>query len=119
MPKTEFILWMCLALSACGDAIQTIDTTHSPNGDVQVDYVRVLYGGAAGGITYCVNLKYGDKLDKCAIAAIHVDGARLVWSGRNVIYEYCDGTVTNNESGTKQATGVIPFQLSIRQSCEP
>lgn len=113
------LVFLCLAafLSGCSDNIQPLQQTRSPNGDVEANYVKVLYGGAAGGVTYCVNLHYGTKQDDCAIAAIHVRKGNLSWLGRTLVYTHCDGTVTNNESGFKRADGVLPFALLITEKC--
>lgn len=109
--------FMFLLSSGCSDTIAPLQQTKSPNGDVDADYVKIMYGGAAGGVTYCVNLAYGDKEEECAIAGIHIETGNLKWDDRRLIFEYCGGTITNNESGTRRSGEAAPFVLSIAQTC--
>lgn len=111
-------LGICLVVSGCSDTIVSLQKTKSPNGDVKADYVKVLYGGAAGGVTYCVNLEYGDKREECAIAAIHVESGDVRWSGRKVTFRHCGGTVTNNEAGLRHPEAIAPFLLSVVEDCQ-
>ena len=113
MPKVMLFPCLCLSLLGCSDTIRVLQKADSPNGDVSAEYVEILYGGAAGGVTYCVNLRYGSRVDECALAAIHVKKADLEWNDRQLTFHYCGGTLTNDESGTKTADGVTPFQLII------
>ena len=112
-----FYLLPCLAIAGCGDTIRPIQKSRSPDGDVVAEYVEVLYGGAAGGITYCVNLSFGGRKEDCALALVHVERGKLTWAGRRLTFTYCGGTLTNNESGVRQAEGMAPFRLRVREHC--
>lgn len=111
-------LGFCLLIVGCSDTIVHIQQKKSPVGDVKADFVKVLYGGAAGGVTYCVNLEYGDKIEECAIAAIHIENGDIKWSDRSVTFRYCGGTITNNEAGPRYPDGIAPFLLSVVEDCQ-
>jgi hypothetical protein len=106
-----------ITLCGCSDVIRPLQSARSPAGDVEARYVQVLYGGAAGGMTYCVNLRYALRKDDCVIAAIHVRKGGIAWSGRRLIYRYCGGEITNNDSGVRRPSGVIPFAVEARETC--
>ena len=108
---------VCVALVSCNDEIRPLQSARSAAGDVEATYVEVLYGGAAGGVTYCVNLHYADKKEDCVIAAIHINKGAIRWLGRKLIYTYCGGTITNNESGIRRANGVPTFEVQAQQGC--
>jgi hypothetical protein len=111
-------LSIALISFGCSDEIVPIQQTESSVGDVRANYVKILYGGAAGGVTYCLNLEYSGKREKCAIAAIHVNSGNIKWSGRDLVFTYCGGTITNDETGPRKLKNGTRFFVSVKASCQ-
>jgi len=85
-------------LVSCGsERIDEIQRIASPDAQVVAVYRKYLYGGAAGGVGYCVVLS--PVLDlakaKCSFLASRVDGLELSWHERVLEISYKDATITN------------------------
>lgn len=107
---------MAIVLIGCSDKVVVLKETLSADGSVKAQFVKYMYGGAAGGRTYCVSLSYGSKGAECVLAGSHINSADLSWSGHNLVFTYCGGQITNNQTNDPK---VVPagWGLSIIQSC--
>lgn len=111
------ILAALALLSACGsDVERLIEEKTADAGDVTARLDEILWGGAAGGITFCVDLIASGKKKDCVVSATHLQGGGIKWEGRDLIFSYCGGTLFNNGSGVRHE-GLSPFMIVLKQDC--
>lgn len=106
-----------LCLAGCSDKIVPLQSEVSPAGDVTANYYEVLWGGAAGGITYCVDLRYAGRHENCPVQAIHVEGGRIYWARRTLNFVYCMGEVMRAKTQRRSPRKGQPFDVAVKQAC--
>lgn len=92
------LMAVCIWLAACeSEHIEEIQRIASPDAQVVAVYRKYLYGGAAGGVGYCVVLSSTLELPraKCLFLASRVNGLKLSWHERVLEISYKEATITN------------------------
>ena len=116
MPKVIGAVSILIGLAACSDKVLPIKEVHLQRNST-ARYVKILYGGAAGGVTYCVNLVRNSHLYDCVIAAVDIDSGDIEWDGKTLIFTYCGGEITNGASGVMFNTEENPVGIKITNRC--
>lgn len=113
-----------VATASCSDKVVPLSRSRSPDGAFVADYSKILYGGAAGGVTYCANILDADGrlLEDCALAMIHEPAVSLEWSADRLRVCVDGGRVTHHTKSpitdTKRRTLHVTYQVASAGRCE-
>ena len=111
------------SVASCSDQVVPLQRFTSPDGVFTADYVKILYGGAAGGVTYCLNIldSDGSVLEDCALAAIHDPNVTFEWSGNELLACVDGGIVTSHTDAPIRARSGrllrVKYRVAIAGRC--
>jgi len=109
------IVTLCaLSVASCSDEVVPLSRSRAPDGAFIAQYAKINYGGASGGVTYCVDIldTNGRLLEECALAIIHEPEVSFDWSPGSLricvnggqITHHTDAPITSAKGPTLRVT---------------